>query len=155
MSEKLTASEIDGFLKEQWILRIGTVHEGKVYVVPISYVYHDGDFFCHSPEGMKIEMMRANPDICVEIDEVLSNGKWISVIGWGKYDELSGEKRDEAIQQLIDKLPAVMPSYTKKNSPEWPFTHVSGENIPGVIFAIRMNELTGRYETDRSSPKIA
>lgn len=151
----LSAQEITDFLSQQWILRIGAVHNDKIYVVPISYVYHEGVFYCHSAEGLKITMMRSNPDICIEVDEVLPNGKWVSVIGWGNYEELTGDKRQVAAQLLIDKLPSVMPSYTKKTSPDWPFTEVKIDEIPGVIFAIHVNELTGRYETERTSPKIA
>jgi nitroimidazol reductase NimA-like FMN-containing flavoprotein (pyridoxamine 5'-phosphate oxidase superfamily) len=155
MADILNASEIESFLKEQWILRIGAHNGEKVYVVPLSYVFYEGAFYCHSPEGMKIEMMRANPHVCVEVDEVLTTGKWISVIGWGRFEELKGEERSNAIRILIDNLPSVMPSYTKKQSPEWPFTTGSGEDVPGVIFRIQPDELTGRYETERTSPKIA
>ena len=38
--------------------------------------------------GQKIEWMRANPLVCVEADEVVSPQQWVSVIVFGRYEEL-------------------------------------------------------------------
>jgi nitroimidazol reductase NimA-like FMN-containing flavoprotein (pyridoxamine 5'-phosphate oxidase superfamily) len=37
--------------------------------------------------GKKIEWMRANPQVCVEADEVKSHNEWTSVIIQGRYQE--------------------------------------------------------------------
>ena len=43
-----------------------------------------------SIEGRKIDMLRANPAVCVEVDEY-EPGTWCSVVLWGDYEELEGE----------------------------------------------------------------
>lgn len=58
----LNASEIERFLRENIVGRIGCRHAfGKTYVVPITYAYEGSAVYAHSDEGMKLHMMRDNP----------------------------------------------------------------------------------------------
>ena len=38
--------------------------------------------------GQKIEWMRQNPLVCLEIDELMTDGQWASVVVFGQYEEL-------------------------------------------------------------------
>jgi len=38
--------------------------------------------------GQKIEWMRANPLICVEVDEVAADDQWRSLVAIWRYEEL-------------------------------------------------------------------
>jgi nitroimidazol reductase NimA-like FMN-containing flavoprotein (pyridoxamine 5'-phosphate oxidase superfamily) len=40
--------------------------------------------------------MRSNPLVCVEVDEVLSHDHWVSVIVFGRYEELPETSNEEA-----------------------------------------------------------
>ncbi|MEK7224785.1 MAG: pyridoxamine 5'-phosphate oxidase family protein, partial [Bacteroidota bacterium] len=92
MIGKLTKEQIEEVLKENILGRIGCSDGKKNYVVPVNYVY-DGKFIIgHSLTGMKIRMMRKNPDICFEVDEMKSFTRWKSVIVWGRYQELTDER---------------------------------------------------------------
>jgi uncharacterized protein len=51
--------------------------------VPVTYAFHRGDIYGHSGVGMKVRMMRANPHVCFEVDRVVSQSNWQSVIAWG------------------------------------------------------------------------
>ena len=52
--------------------RLGCNDGGKIYVVPINYVY-DGKFIiAHSVAGIKIQMKWKNPDVFFEVDEMKS-----------------------------------------------------------------------------------
>jgi hypothetical protein len=57
-------------------------------VVPIYFASHDDCLYGFSTLGQKIEWMRANPLVCVEADEVVSPEEWVSVIVFGRYEEL-------------------------------------------------------------------
>ena len=71
--------------------RIGCNDGERNYVVPVNYAY-DGKFIiAHSIMGMKIAIMRKNPNVCFEVDEMKSYTKWKSVIVWGVYQELSDD----------------------------------------------------------------
>ena len=54
--------------------------------------------------GMKIEIMRKNPNVCFEVDEMKSFTNWKSVIAWGEYQELSDQRdRFTAISLFADR----------------------------------------------------
>ena len=68
MIGRLNDEQIDEVLRANVLGRIACTDGTKMYVVPINYVY-DGKFIiAHSVAGMKIEMMRRNPEVCFEVD---------------------------------------------------------------------------------------
>src|SRR5262245_40563100 len=102
MLGNLKHQEIENVIGHQLIGRLGCYADGKVYVVPISYAY-DGEFiYAFSREGMKVEMMRKNPEICLQIDNMGYMDNWQSVIIWGKFEELSDQElRNDALVKLM------------------------------------------------------
>jgi nitroimidazol reductase NimA-like FMN-containing flavoprotein (pyridoxamine 5'-phosphate oxidase superfamily) len=47
---------------------LGLCSEGKPYVVPLNYAYADGKILFHCAlEGMKLDMIRANPQVCFTV----------------------------------------------------------------------------------------
>jgi hypothetical protein len=44
--------------------------------------------YVFSTYWQKIEWMRANPKVCIEIDEITKEPHWVSVIAKGRYQEL-------------------------------------------------------------------
>ena len=147
MFGKLTSTQIEELLHQQVIGRIGCHANGITYVVPISYAY-DGEFiYGHSVEGMKIGMMRKNPEICFEIDNTNNLSNWQSVVAWGLFQELPiGQDRDHAIRSLEARKLPILTSETMHISPQWPFPVEDGDEIPGIIFRIRLMQKSGRYE---------
>lgn len=101
--EELTEAEIDAFLREQFVARIGCHVDGETYVVPVIYAWDGECAWVMSIEGRKVEMMRANPQVCLEVDEY-ERGSWRSVILWGRYEELSGVDHAKAIALLVARF---------------------------------------------------
>jgi hypothetical protein len=52
------------------------------------FAYADHALYSFATVGKKIEWMRANPLVCVEVDEVVSPQQWVSVVAFGRYEEL-------------------------------------------------------------------
>jgi uncharacterized protein len=149
MIGKLTNEEIEAVLKENVLGRIGCNDGKKTYVVPVNYVY-DGKFIiAHSVYGMKIEMMRKNPQVCFEVDEMKSFTCWKSVIVWGEYQELAEERdRYNAMKLFVDKMMHMKISETAappEISAERVHPHSTG-NIKPIVYRIVIEEKTGRYE---------
>ena len=44
--------------------------------------------YVFSTFGQKVRWMRANPQVCVQTDQIENQGEWISVIVNGQYEEL-------------------------------------------------------------------
>lgn len=148
MLGKLSETEVERLLKEQVVGRIACQSKGEIYLVPINYVYRDGCVYGHSGEGKKIRMMRENPNVCFEIDDIRSIFQWKSVIARGKYEEITDfDEKQQAMQGIIHRImplvtdPEGHPSHgiTEKDSDV-------GTSVELVVYRIRLEEITGRFE---------
>lgn len=146
MIGKLEPAGIEELMNRQAVGRIGCYANGITYVVPISYAY-DGDFiYCHASEGMKIDMMRKNPNICFEVDDTTNLSNWQSVICWGVFEELAdGIEKQQALEKLGRRQLPMLSSETMHLTPQWPFSSDTN-TIGGIIFRIRLTQKTGRFE---------
>jgi nitroimidazol reductase NimA-like FMN-containing flavoprotein (pyridoxamine 5'-phosphate oxidase superfamily) len=72
------------------LARLACAHENQPYVVPVYLAYHEASecLYGFTTPGQKVEWMRANPLVCVEVDEVAAHDQWVSVIAIGRYEEL-------------------------------------------------------------------
>lgn len=153
MIGELSESQIDHLLRTEYIVRIGCYDKDRCYVVPISYVYHDGCLYGHSGLGLKIESMRANPNVCFEIDHIEDLSTWQSVIAWGTYEELEGAEAETGMALLVDRLTPLISDKGGRLPHPWNEHGGSTEHIlhrasrHGVVFRIRISDKTGRYET--------
>ena len=114
MLGELTSHEIEEILKSNVIGRIGCSSKQKVYVVPTTYVYDGESILGHTTEGMKINLLRENPECCFEVDVMKDLANWRSVIAWGTYEEVTGEDADKVIDKLINTIAPMMPSETSQ-----------------------------------------
>lgn len=103
---ELSGDEIEEFLREQRIARLGCHAGGVTYVVPLIYAYEDGAVVAVTTEGRKTAMLRENPRVCVEVDEYDADGKgsWRSVIAHGTYEELTGDAIEPALALLRERF---------------------------------------------------
>jgi nitroimidazol reductase NimA-like FMN-containing flavoprotein (pyridoxamine 5'-phosphate oxidase superfamily) len=88
---------------EQFVARLGFLGGGEVYVVPIIYAYDGEAFYVASVEGRKIELMRATPRVCFEVDRYEA-GSWRSAIVYGRYEELPGIEAERALDLLAARF---------------------------------------------------
>lgn len=142
MSRSMTEDEIDAFVRREVVARIGCHAEGMTYVVPVAYALHDGALYGFSHEGMKLELMRKNPRVCVEIDSVEHLGRWESVIAWGTFEELRGSEAEAGARIATDRLGSLVSDPESRRRLD---EALRKEPIP-VIYRIRIDETTGRVE---------
>lgn len=148
----LSTREMEYVLEHQVFGRIGCHANGLTYVVPTSYAYENEMIYCHSEEGLKVSLMRYNPEICFEVDEVTNVANWKSVICWGTFEEMTDPvQRNNALKILLKKnLP--LSCKNEKLSAAWPFQSEELEDVGGVVFTIRITRKTGRFENNQFSP---
>jgi uncharacterized protein len=143
----LEQGEIEKLLSENVVGRLGCHADGRTYVVPMSYAYEDGWVYGRAREGLKIDMMRKNPEVCFEVDRTNEMSNWKSVIAWGKFEEISNtEERNKALQILVKRKVPSLVSDILKLSDDWPFSTKELEAISGIVFKIYLKEKTGRFE---------
>ena len=72
--------------------RLACSHENQPYVVPVYLAFDEASraLYGFTTPGQKVEWMRANPLVCVEVDEIAASDQWVSVITTGRYEELPG-----------------------------------------------------------------
>lgn len=87
---EMSRDECLRILAEARLARLACARENQPYVVPIYYAYDEllKGLYGLTFSGRKVEWMRANPRVCVEVDKIVAGGQWVSVIGIGRYEEL-------------------------------------------------------------------
>lgn len=124
----LDALECTRILSANRLGRLGCVKDGRPYVVPIYYAYAKDHLYAFSLPGKKIEWMRANPLVCVLVEERKAGREWKSVIADGHYEEIPdriGHKRErDRAWSLLSKhfdwwepgaLKPVMPALSERS----------------------------------------
>ncbi|SRR5579862_9332260 len=145
----LTEQETEDILKRQFLGRIGCHADSMTYVVPISYAYDGKSVYCHTQEGMKIKMMRKNPSVCFEVDNLENMATWKSVIAWGKFEEITeSAQRDQALKILLSRVYPFVSSKKMHLGVHWPFAPDDTNEIKGVVFKIVLHQKTGRFEVN-------
>lgn len=148
----LTRPQIEHLLDTQVVGRIACCDGNRPYLVPIAFVYQDGSIFGHSGIGQKVEMMRANPNVCFEVEQVESLGHWESAVVNGVYHELDGEEREDGLRLLVEHLaPLTTVDSTHSHPHDGPDVgstqhFLDRSSRHGVVFRISVTEMTGRYE---------
>lgn len=143
----LNDAQIEKLLTDNYIGRIGCHANGRTYIVPISYAYHRDCVYAHTYEGLKMEMMRENPKVCFEVENLNDLANWQTVIAWGDFKELTDvDEKQFAIQKLMQRNLPKITSETVKLSNQWPFVPEDISEVDGVIFRIHLKEKTGRFE---------
>lgn len=136
MIEELPRAEVDELLRRQLVGRIGCHVDGLTYVVPVIYAYDGDSFYVASVEGQKVQMMRRNPNVCLEVDEYDGAGSWQSAIVQGAYEELAGADAERAIELLAERFGRTGETGTSRRH--------TGDGQGTVCFRIRIDGVTGR-----------
>ncbi|MCO5948618.1 pyridoxamine 5'-phosphate oxidase family protein [Mucilaginibacter flavidus] len=148
MLRELNNIQIEALLKDQLIGRIGCHVAGVTYIVPINYVYDGVNIYCHSAKGMKIDMMRENPEVCFEVDSIKDITNWQSVILWGKFEEITelDEKR-KVLQKLIDRVnPYILDDSVTREHCFVDDESDVGTTVELIMYKINVQKKTGRFE---------
>lgn len=117
-------------------------HHADLYLVPISYVYADGVLYSHSEPGRKIDIMRKNPHVCIQVEKVEDYFHWRSAIAWGDFEELTGDQAAGAMRILLKKVSEEADSMQLSSLG----LDMTAQLESAIIYRIKINKVTGRYE---------
>ena len=143
--EEMRSDEIHELLHKVGYGHLGYIHEGKPQVMPMHYYLHDTDIYLLTTEKMKIHQLDANPEICLQVEEINSPLYWRSVLVTGRAECVKIEPDiDRAIEFIKERNPAFSPASNRTWIDAWGH----GEAI--AIYKIECDRLTGRT-TDGAS----
>jgi uncharacterized protein len=145
----LNPRQIDQVLRSEVVGHLGCQGDGKIYVVPTSYVY-DGEYiYGHSADGMKLRLMQAHPQVCFQVERIDNLATWVSVIAWGEYEEIADEDAKSAMRLFLDRMEPLQASETALSPHRGPAAGGPAINRQGdvaIFFRIKLGERTGRFE---------
>ena len=147
MIKDLSPEKSRELLRRGSLARLACIADGEPYVVPVNYVFDGESVLVHSLPGRKITAMRANPRVCLQVDEIEDELGWKSVLAIGNYEEITGAaERGRAMSQLLARFPKLTPveSYM-----------AGGTGTPApIVFRIRVDKISGLCEGDAYSPSF-
>jgi nitroimidazol reductase NimA-like FMN-containing flavoprotein (pyridoxamine 5'-phosphate oxidase superfamily) len=141
--QTLSIPECTTLLEKNRLARLACAKDGQPYLVPIYYAYAQRYLYAFSMPGKKIDWMRENPLVSVQVDEQGKGREWKSVVVDGRYEELPdqiGNKvdRDHAWSILSRHANWWEPGALK------PATLAVSDHSPHVFFRIAVEQLSGR-----------
>ncbi|RJT29283.1 pyridoxamine 5'-phosphate oxidase family protein [Mesorhizobium waimense] len=103
--KEMTRPECVALLKSTRLGRLACVRDNRPYVVPIHFAFGDNAIFSFSLPGKKVEWMRKNPHVCLQVDDVAGDG-WKSVVVDGLFEDLpKAPEVDNTIPAVDQPLP--------------------------------------------------
>src|SRR5262245_46768105 len=134
---KLGNKDALAILREGTLGRLGCIAAGWPYVVPVNYYFDGENIYIHTLPGKKLDALRANPRVCLQVDEIKDSFNWRSVIAYGAFEEISNEETQENIlTKLYSRLPHMTPVESRL---------VEGSKGT-VVIRIKVEEVTGMAE---------
>ena len=133
----LREDESRQLLRDQHLGRLGCCLNGEPYVVPVNYMFEGDSIYIHSMPGRKIEVLRANPRVCLQVDEIKNTYDWRSVIASGRFVEIKDKaERTRLLARLFSHFPHLTPVETK----------MEGNVGQAIVFCVLVDSISGVYE---------
>lgn len=145
----LTASQIDALLQRHAFGRIGYQIDGRIYIIPVTYLFDGTSILAHSREGEKIRALRNQQEVCFQIDEIADQRNWQSVLVWGLYEEISDpQERYYVLDRLIRKIYKldVHQAADKPMELDVRPEQLLDEEVKHIVYRIRILEKSGRFQ---------
>lgn len=142
--EEMGNSEIENLLSRIGYGHLACAKDNEPYVVPIHYAYSKPYIYIYTTLGKKAEIINENPRVCLQVEEVVDNKHWHSVIAYGTAEQLTDEPdRDIALKAIVATNPTLTPAVSIRWMDNW-----VRENIE-VIYRVTPTEMTGRATVNR------
>ena len=136
--------EIHELLKRVGYGHLACSRYDQPYVVPIYYVFDGTDIFIYTPAGLKSEVIKSNPKICLQVEELLPDeGAWRSAVVIGEaYEIVDRVEREKAVELVRASNPTLLPALAIKWANDWMKKNVE------VVYRVKIISLTGRFTSD-------
>jgi nitroimidazol reductase NimA-like FMN-containing flavoprotein (pyridoxamine 5'-phosphate oxidase superfamily) len=137
-------------LQQATVGRLACARDNQPYVVPIYFAFDGQHVYAFTTVGQKIEWMRSNARVCLEIDERTAHDQWKSIIVFGRYEELPDlpeyeAARVKAHELLQQHLMWWEPAYVGAAHRDTPHSDTP------IFYRIKIDRMTGH----RATPDLA
>ena len=145
--QELTRDQCREVLARSEFGRLACARFDQPYVVPIHFSF-DAERNCvyaFSTVGQKVQWMRENPKVCLEIDEIDDKDSWTTVVAFGRYEEIHQNPEESEARQRAE---AVVHGPAANGGCPRPRSCRGRERADDVVvYRIQIDRLTGRRAT--------
>jgi uncharacterized protein len=147
MLGNLNEHQINNLLSSQVVGRIACTDGKLPYIVPVTYVFDGKYIYGQTREGMKLAILRKNPEVCFQVDVMTDMRHWQSVQVRGKFEELKGEEATEKQSYLLNRVMPIMTGSVVHAHQHATAGEIEDDNrVKPVVYRIKIQEKTGRFE---------
>lgn len=137
-------NEVAQILEQAQVCRLAMVDRGRPYVVPLNFGYRDRSLYFHSaPEGRKIDVLKADPHVCFEVDELVKINKAARACDWGvSFKSVIGTGIARILEAPAEKksgLDIIMAHYSGR-----PFDYSEEMLAKTAVVQVTIHEMTGK-----------
>ncbi|MDU8885681.1 pyridoxamine 5'-phosphate oxidase family protein [Yeosuana sp. MJ-SS3] len=147
MFKNLEDKEIQFILENNYIGQLGYIYNNRPYVIPITYFFdkESNIIICYSGDGHKMNAMRKNNAVSLQIGEIKSVTNWKSVLVHGTFEQHFGSNAKAYLHKFsLGIKDIILEKEQKKANFISEFSSkIYKDNIPAV-FLIRITEITGK-----------
>jgi len=136
--------DIENILRKSKVCRLAMVDGDKPYMVPLNFGYSDGCLFFHcAKQGRKIDLIKKNPNICFEVDELIRLKKASLACDWGiDFKSVIGSGKAQFLEdskEKIQALNAIMSQYSGRT-----FEYPDEMLEKTLVIKVVIEEMTGK-----------
>jgi uncharacterized protein len=109
--EDMSPAEMHALLQRESFGHLGCARDNRPYVVPMNYGYDGKDLYIFTTEGMKTRFIHANPQVCLQVEEITDKIHWKSVMVTGIANEITAsEEMERAMKIITERNPSLTPA---------------------------------------------
>jgi len=144
---EMTEFECHQALQQATVGRLACARDNQPYVIPIYFAFDGQHVYAFTTLGQKIEWMRSNPQVCLEIDERTAHDQWTSVIVFGQYEELTDLPQHKAARVKAHEL------LRRKHAMWWEPAYLGAahrdipHSVTPIFYRIKIERMTGHRAT--------
>ncbi|WP_377481137.1 MAG: pyridoxamine 5'-phosphate oxidase family protein [Microcoleus anatoxicus] len=144
--DEMSSKEIEQLLHTVGYGHLGCIHEGKPYVMPMNYYIEEQEIYLFTTIGMKTHDIDANPEVCLQVEEIQDALHWRSAIVNGRASRLTiKEEIDRAMHFIQERNPMLSPAIDRT------WIDAEGRSEAIAIYRIHETEMSGRTTDGVSS----
>lgn len=142
-------AELDRIIDDAPVLRLGVVDHGAPYVVPVNFAREGRHLWFHGADtGRKLDCLRADPGVCVEIDRFIAIAEGSDsdpCTGWTtRYESVIAFGTAEIVSRVEDKihgLRLIMRKFSGRD--DWEFAEAEVDKIS--VVRVELSSITGKH----------
>lgn len=90
---EMTHNECIATIADQRLARLACAKDNIPYVIPIYYAYSGNRIYVFAMPGKKLDYLRSNPHVCLQIDKYRDKHNWVSIVVDAAFQELPDDEQ--------------------------------------------------------------